>query len=1034
MQNKTFVIVITVIITILSLFYLSFTFIARNIYQDVIQLATDENGKIDIAKKQHILDSIWNEPVYLGFTYKEVKEIELSLGLDLQGGMHVILEVSPIEIIKALSANSNEPNFLEAINRARKMQRNSQKNFTTLFYIAFKEIEPEGKLSRIFSNTYTKGRISYSSSDEEVMKIIEKEVDDAVDRTFMILNTRINKFGVSQPVIQRLKGTGRIQVELPGVDNPARVKKLLQGIAKLEFWEVWDPEEFVPYFNQLNDYLVKKEKREADDFNILNDPDANLLMDTDKMVKETTDVKFDTFDPDTFTEKEELSITEQLISDDEGLTSKDIIEPDTTEDELSLVEQLTGTDDDTSASDTLTQQQSTQLASLFIPMDRLGNIGSNVKDTAKVNRLFNSPEVKSIFPPNMKFLWDVKPIVTEDGKEFLTFYPVKKDRKGKAKLTGEVVIDARQNFDERGRISVDMTMNSIGTKKWRKLTRDNIGKRFAIVLDNYVYSAPTIQGEIPNGKSQITGSFSIEEAKDLANVLKAGKLPAPTRIVAEATIGPTMGKEAIQQGFFSIMAGISLVVLFMMLYYGSGGIVANVALLINIFFILGILAPLNATLTLPGIAGIVLTIGMSIDANVLIFERIREELRNGKAMVNAIADGYQRAFTSIIDSNVTTFLIGLILYIWGSGTVKGFAVTLMIGIACSFFSAVFITRIIIEWMAKTKNEKFLTFSTFISSGLLQNLDFNIISRRRLAYFFSITLILIGIASIVYQKGLNLGVDFKGGRSYIVRFDNTVIASEVKVALLDDFHNAGIEVKTFDASNQLKITTSYLVEDESTETDERVKAALLNGLNKYRDNNPEILAFSKVGATIADDIKNDAQKSVLFSLFGIFLYILIRFRKWQFGLGALIALFHDVLIVISMISILRLFGISYEVDQVMIAALLTVIGYSINDTVVVFDRVREFLRDNPRADIEITLNRAINKTLSRTIITSFTTLIVVGVLFLFGGEVMRGFSFALMVGILVGTYSSIFIATPLVLDTTRKKLATVFEKKEKVVLR
>ena len=1045
MINKPFIIGLTAVITILSLFYLSFTFVARNINKEATQFAADEKGNIDFSKKQAYLDSIWNEPVYnlfgMEFTYKEVKKNELSLGLDLQGGMHVVLEVSPVDILNDLSANSKDPHFLQAIKKAREMQRNSREKFASLFYKAFKEIEPDGKLSRIFSNINTKGLIRYESSDEEVMKIIESRMQDATDEAYLILKKRIDQFGVNQPVIQKLKGTGRIQLELPGVENPARVRELLQKIAKLEFWEVWEPDEFAPYFNLLNDYLVKVEQREAENkFDEIDSPFDNIL---------TADtVSDDISDPDTGRE-DEKSLIDQLTGTNEDLSKGksdgevsplggdlEGASPDTAEDERSLVEQLTGTDEDTSTSDTLTQQQSSLLASLFVPLDREGNIGSNLNDTARVNKLMNSLEVKAIFPPNMKFLWDVKPIIADDGNEFLALYPIKKGRRGEAQLAGDVIKNARQDFDERGRVAVNMSMNSFGAKKWRKLTRDNIGRRFAIVLDNYVYSAPVIQSEIPNGQSVISGNFTIEEAKDLSYVLNAGKLKTPVTIVQEAVVGPSLGKEAIQQGIVSIIAGICLVVLFMMLYYNSGGFVADIALLINVFFILGILSQpfFDASLTLPGIAGIVLTIGMSIDANVLIFERIREELRNGKAMINAIADGYNRAYSAIIDSNVTTFLTAFILYQFGSGIIRGFAVTLMIGILCSFFSAVFITRLIIEWMAKTKNEKLLFFSTFISARLFQNLDFNIISRRKLAYFLSGTLILVGIISIITQKGLNLGVDFKGGRSYVVRFDQPVTASKVKAALLDDFENAGTEVKTFDATNQLKITTSYLVEDESTETDKKVKAALISGLNQYSGNKFKILASSKVGATIADDIRNDAQKAVIYALIAIFLYILVRFRKWQFGLGALAALFHDVLIVISMISIVRLFGIEYEVDQVLIAAMLTVIGYSINDTVVVFDRVREFLKENPRADVEITLNRAINKTLSRTMMTSFTTLIVVFVLFLFGGEVMRGFSFALLVGIIVGTYSSIFIATPLVLDTTRKKLASVFEKKEKVGVR
>ena len=625
-------------------------------------------------------------------------------------------------------------------------------------------------------------------------------------------------------------------------------------------------------------------------------------------------------------------------------------------------------------------------------------------------------------------------ITLEDGSgdEVLPLYAIRMGRGGKALLTGEVVTDARQSFDERTAPAVSMSMNGAGARAWKRITGENIGKRIAIALDDYVQSAPTVNSEIPSGQSIITGNFTLEEAQDLANVLKAGALPARTRIVEEAVIGPTLGKEAQGQGVISIVAGLLIVVVFMVSYYSKGGLVANVALLFNIFFILGILAQLNAALTLPGIAGIVLTIGMSIDANVLIFERIREELRNGTSLLSAISAGYSKAYSSIIDANVTTFITGIILFMLGQGPVKGFATTLMIGIACSFFSAVFITRVIVTWMTKKGDKSKISFDTPFSKNLLANLNLDFLSKRRIAYIVSSSIIVFGIVLVIAEGGLNFGVDFTGGRSYIVQFNNSVVASDLKVALADDFEDAGTEVKWYGSDNVVKITTSYLVNDESTEADEAVEKALIAGVSeatgqtyvedatKVDADHFSIAGSSKVGATIADDIKTASAEAMIFSIIAIFIYILIRFKKWQFSLGAILALVHDTLFVIAAFAIARLFGKAFEIDQVFIAAILTIIGYSINDTVVVFDRIRENLAIRPHEKAIDTFNLSINNTMNRTLITSFTTLIVVLILLVFGGEVLRGFSFALFIGIIVGTYSSIFIATPSVLDLGKAK--------------
>ncbi len=998
MKNKGFIVTLTVIITALCVYYLSFTFVSRGIQQDATEFATDADGNLDFYKKQAYLDSVWNEPVYnllgIEYTYKEVKDTELSLGLDLQGGMHVTLEVSPVDIIKGLSGNSENPEFLRALQEAVEKHRNSQESFTDLFYQSFREISPNGRLSTIFANAANRGRISLDTPDDDIIQIISDEVSDAIDRSFEILRTRVDRFGTSQPNIQKLPGTGRIQVELPGVDNRERVRKLLSGVAKLEFWEVYDLQELNNTLIAINSKAVEENKIETLDLGSQNVPDN---------------------DEEQISDEDALS---SLLGDDQpGVDSA-------AED---LATQLAG---DSTSVDSLESALSSPLFSLR--QAPYYNLFYNVKDTSKINRLLARPEIKALIPNNMKYYWKNKPIEAEGSQEVLELFFVKIRRGGMPPLTGEVITDARPDFDETGSPSVSMQMNATGAKVWKRLTGENLNRRIAIVLDGYVYSAPNVITEIPNGNSQITGSFTIEESKDLANILKAGKLPAPTRIVEEAVIGPTLGKEAQKQGIISIVAGLAIVVLFMISYYAKGGFVANIALVFNIFFILGILAQLNAALTLPGIAGIVLTIGMSIDANVLIFERIREELRNGSTLMNAISTGYSKAYSSIIDANVTTFLIGVIMYALGQGPIKGFATTLMIGIASSFFSAVFITRVVVTWMTKNGDKSKISFNTFWSKDLLSKLNLDFMSKRRIAYVFSTIFISVGIVLIIIQGGLNLGVDFTGGRSFIVAFDEPIPPSDLKTSIQPEFENTGTEVKWYGASNVVKITTSYLVDDESVEADSLVEEAMIKGISGYggmslvsdaekmNDESFMIAGSAKVTANIADDIKTASMESVIFSLIVIFLYILIRFRKWQFGLGAVVALFHDSLFVISAFAFARLFGKTFEIDQVFIAAMLTIIGYSINDTVVVFDRVRENMQLKPGTPLYKVFNEAISNTVSRTLITSATTMIVVLVLLIFGGEVLRGFSFALLIGILIGTYSSIFIATPVVLDLDKKQ--------------
>ena len=994
MRNKTLIIVLTAIVSALCLYYLSLSFIARSVHNKAELYATNAQGEVNPVKLQSYLDSVWKEPVFLGMTYQEIKENELGLGLDLKGGMHVVLEVSPVEIIRSMSGNSKDPNFLKALDRAQELQKNSQARFTTLFAEAYRELEPNGRLSAIFSNTANRGKISYESTNEEVLEVIETEVEDAIDRSFNILRTRIDKFGVNQPNIQRLKGTGRIQIELPGIDNPERVRNLLQGMANLEFWEVWTPQEFSPYFMQLGQYLDQQQQAGK-----LNLASANTKASQQDALDSAAAA------PATVQDATQDVLAQAATSDSPAAS-----------DSAAIAAATTPTDSNATLLDTAATPQTGVLASLFTQMP--SGIGANVRDTARINDIFSRPEVRAIFPPNMKFLWGVESVTGENNQEFVEFYAIKKGRGGKAPMTGDVINDARQDFDQLGRPEISMTMNPTGAKKWAKLTGDNVGRQVAIVLDNYVYSAPVVQGEITGGSSSISGDFTVEEAQDLANILKAGKMPAPTTIVEEAVVGPSLGQEAINQGLISTLAGFLIVVVFMIAYYSRGGLIADIALLFNVFFILGVLAQFGAALTLPGIAGIVLTLGMAVDANVLIFERMREESAKGLPIRDIINKGYEKAFSSILDGNVTTFIVGFILYYFGSGPVKGFAITMMIGIATSFFTSVFISRIFIESVFKSSGK--LSFSTSLADRMFRNVKFDAMKLKKPAYAFSLGIIVFGFVAMYINGGPNLGVDFKGGRSYVVQFDEAVAASDVRSALVDEFQEAGTEVKTYGASDRLKITTSWLADDESIKADEQVLAALMSGLQEYNGLNPEVLSSSKVGATMADDIQNTALIAILLSLIGIFIYVMFRFSKWQFSLGGVVALLHDALMIIAVFSILDLFGISYEMDQVFIAAVLTIIGFSINDTVVIFDRVREYMHDNPRTHIRHLINPALISTFSRTIITSLTLLVVVIVLFIFGGEVLRGFSLAMIIGVIAGCYSSLFIAAPIVVDTVKEE--------------
>jgi len=976
MRYKGLIITLTVIVSVLCAYFLFFTYISRGVQDKAVAYAT-HNGKLNETQRQHYLDSVWRAPVFGSYTYRDVKQSELGLGLDLKGGMHVTLEVSPVEIVRAMAGNSKDPAFNKAIAVAQERQKtNSGTPFTTLFYQAYQEAAPGVPLNRIFTNSVNKDRkIDLNSSDSKVLSAINKEEEDAIGRSFDILRKRVDKFGVNQPNIQRVKGTGRIQVELPGVDNPERVRKLLQGQAKLEFYEVWAQNEVVPYLGQLDQVLTAKEKANATG-------PAAAVNKADSTIAAATSAKGDT-----------TSLAAQLAKKTPTAKAK---------------------------TDSLATQKGGVLARL---LTMPGTLGVNLRDTAQMNRVLRSEEARGIFPPNMALLYLNKP-VDANGQQFLRLVAVKKDRTGAvaAPISGEVVSDARQDYDQTGRPEVSMSMNPTGARKWGKMTGANIGKQVAVVLDDVVYSDPVVQSEITGGNTSISGNFTIDEAQDLAQVLKAGKLPAPTRIVEEAVVGPSLGKEAINQGLYSSLAGLLIIMVFMGLYYGRAGLVADAALLFNMFLILGVLAQFSTALTLPGIAGLILVIASSVDANVLIFERIREELDHGHSLHDAVNAGYARAFSAIFDSNVTTMLIAIILGFFGTGPVQSFAVTLGIGVLTSFLSAVYVSRLIIEALIKGKTTSSITFSTFLSRNLFQNLNFDIVGKRKIAYAFSTIVIVTGFVLMYLQGGPNLGVDFRGGRAYVVDFNKDMVASDVRTALEPAFKNTGLEVKQFGAPNRLRITTGYLAEDESQTADQTVADALNQGLSKYAAESPTIKSTAKVGATIADDIKRTSFLSLALTLVGIFVYVLFRFEKWQYSMAAVIALFHDALLVIASYPIARAFGANYEMDQIFVAAVLSIIGFSMNDTVVIFDRIREYLRENPKLTFAQVVNPALNSTFSRTMITFTTVFLVVLVLYIFGGETLRSFSFAMIIGIIFGTYSSLFIATPIILDTYGKQEA------------
>ena len=1021
MQNKGAIRLFAILFALICLYQLSFTWIVRSVEKDAEEYA---NG--DPALYQSYLDSMGPQPVFdllvREYTYNEVKSRELNLGLDLKGGMNVILEVSVNDILRSLSNNSKDPIFNQAIDAANERQRDSQDDYITLFFQEFQRIRTEQNSDirladpTIFGNRDLKDKVNFDSSDEEVVRVLRLEAEGAIERAFTVLRARIDKFGVAQPNIQRLEGTGRILVELPGVKEPERVKRLLQSTAELGFYETYENQDMIPFLNAANERLK----------DIVERPAAAEVVETETESEvEATD---DALSLDSFgIEEDSVEVVEDSM-DSLGLANSGETAADTTLDPNAAFNPLF---------DILlpnynfeTNQAGTGPVIGFVA----------IKDTAKVIDYLNLKQVRNLLPAEMryaKFLWEAKTESNSD-ENFMRLLAIAGNRDNEAYLQGDAIIDARQDYDELGRPSVSMSMNNQGANIWARMTGDNVGRSVAVVLDDYVYSYPNVNEEIKNGSTQIAGSFSVKEAKDLANILKAGKLPAPARIIQADVVGPSLGKEAISAGLVSFLIALGVVLIYMIFYYSTAGLVSNLALIANMFFIFGVLASVQAVLTLPGIAGIVLTIGMAVDANVLIYERIREEMAAGKGLRLAINDGYKNAFSSIIDANVTTLLTGIILFVFGTGPIRGFASTLIIGILTSLFSAIFLTRLIYERLLSQKRD--IKFSTKMTDGAFKGLTIPFLQKRRTYYIISGVVIVLGLVSL-FTRGLNQGVDFSGGRTYQVRFDQTVNTSDITESLsqafvVEDGPAVRPEVKTFGGSNQVRITTKYRIDDKGVEVDQDIEAKLWTGVQSYfqgeitRDeffndsDNKEfgLMSSSQVGPTIADDIRTSAVWSILFSLVVIFLYILIRFRRWQFSLGAVAAVFHDVLIVLSLFSILYGFvPFSLEIDQAFIAALLTVIGYSLNDTVVVFDRIREYLNLHPKRDFDDNVNQALNSTLSRTVNTSLTTLFVLLVIFFFGGETIRGFMFALVVGVIVGTYSSVCIATPVMVDTIAKKM-------------
>lgn len=990
MQNKGAITLLAVALALVSLYQLFFTFKTTQVEKEAKVFAQG-----DPNKEKAYLDSMANQTVYnfLGmakFTYKECKELEINLGLDLKGGMNVTMEVDVADVVKSLANHSTDPAFNEAIAEAIKMRVSSPKDFVTLFGEAFEKIAPGAQLASpaIFGTHEMKEKIKVGATNKEVLDVIRKEAESAIDNTFNILSTRIDRFGVAQPNIRKADISGRIVIELPGIKDPQRVRELLQGTAALEFYETYDNPEYQQYLLAANNKLRE----------ILQAQEVTTVTETD-----TVDIKTETAEKD-----RESAILDAINS---------------TED--SLANSLTASE---------FAKNNPLFAVLQPNVNQQGQPGSGstvgyalVKDTSKVNQYLSMPQIKALLPRNSRLLWEMKSM---NGAVALHAIKIT-TRNGRAPLEGDAVIDAYKDFERSGAPVVSMNMNGEGTKTWARLTKENINHCIAIVLDGMVASSPKVNNEIKGGSSQITGNFTVKEAEDLANILKSGKLPAPARIIADEVVGPSLGKESIQSGMWSFIIAFVLVLAYMLFFYSkSAGMAADVALFANLFFLFGILASIGAVLTLPGIAGIVLTMGMAVDANVLIYERIQEELRAGKGLKLSIKEGYNNAYSAIIDGQLTTLLTGFILYYFGEGPIKGFATTLIIGILSSLFTAIFITRLILE-RAASKSDN-VTFTTSRTANWLRNIKFPFLQKRKISYTLSGIIIVICLISL-FTKGLDKGIDFVGGRTYTVAFAQDIKVEDI-ASDLSNVYGSAPEVKTFGTANQVKITTKYKIAESGAEVDAEVDSLLFVGLKNFLPAGTDYTTFrntnlqmtQKIGPAVAEDMTRAAIWSVFFALIGIFLYIMVRFSKWQYGAGAVIGLAHNTIIVIGAFSLLSGFlPFSLEIDQSFIAAILTVVGYSINDTVVVFDRIREYRKLYPMRRDEDIVNDALNSTLRRTFSTSLSTIVVLLAIFIFGGASIKGFIFALLVGVVVGTYSSLLIATPISFDLTNK-----FKKKEK----
>ena len=997
MQSKGAIRFVAILLLLASLWQLSFTLVANRQEKKAEKYAEAKAeaamnaaafGKVAEADKafyldsirkvenRRYIDSISSEKIYCGYTLKEVQAKAINLGLDLKGGMNVMLQVQLEDLVKALAGGNDAPEFTNALALAKERSVNSRNDFITLFAEAWEETSNGMHLAQIFGTYEMRDKIGPESTDAEVIEVIRAESESAISNSFNVLRNRIDRFGVTSPNIQKLGNSGRILVELPGVKEPERVRKLLQGTASLEFWPTYTNEEIERYLAEANALLAEIQAAE----------------------------------------EVAAPVAEETVAEEDAL----------------LAEELKQAEGDAASEAEMLKQN--PLFALLQPSGARGHacIGyAHYADTAQINKYFAMPQIKQLFPPEFKAMWTVKASAMDPNENIFELVAIKApSRDGKAPLDGGAVTDARVQYgNSGGSPEVSMTMNAEGANVWARLTKDNIGRQIAIVLDGMVYSYPNVQSEISGGSSQITGDFTLEEAEDLANVLKSGKLPAPATIIQEQVVGPSLGAESINAGLISFVIAFILVLLYMLFFYRGAGLVADIALLCNVVLLFGTLVSFGAVLTLPGIAGLVLTLGMAVDANVIIYERVKEELRAGKGLGKAIADGYSNAYSAIVDGQITTLLTGIVLFIFGSGPVQGFATTLIIGIVTSVLTSIFITRIIFDdRVSKGKN---ISFDSKLTRNFLQNTKVDFIGKKKIAYIVSGALILISLVSI-FTKGFTYGVDFTGGRTYVVRFDQPVTAEDVRAAAIAEFDGA-VEVKQFGGESQMKITTQYLVEDESTDADAEVENKLYNALKGFfaddltfeeftstLDNPNGIISSDKVGPTIANDITRDAIIAVIIALFVIFAYIAVRFRGWTWGLGGVTGLAHTALIVIGFFSLFSgILPFSLDIDQTFIAAILTIIGYAINDTVVIFDRIREYKELHPKADFRQNVNEALNSTLSRTMNTSLTTLVTMLAIAIFGGEVIRGLAVALILGIVIGTYASIFIATPIMYDVTKK---------------